>query len=307
MSLNETDVAPWEEEQEAPESYEEFEEFEESSEEESLVTPEKEALIDEIANEYVGFWNILVSKTNWEKGKVIHSWRTKLMEAQAPKRLYTDEALAQRIGNVSPQHVGRLRRVYERFGSEAPLPNLYWSHYQAALDWDDADEWLARASEEKLSVAQTRVARWEKNGAKLETKPKDSDIVVEEVDGDVNPYDDSNVRVTSDGSVIVSSENEPEEKPKKEKKKAKKTDDPLGEFAGEDEPWQRADAPQTYATADTLNAIKALDPLPEDLSDAFQALQVAVLSRKVANWPDVQPILVAAYLSEYKKLLVSVD
>ncbi|MBQ5790589.1 MAG: hypothetical protein IIW01_09895, partial [Thermoguttaceae bacterium] len=35
-----------------------------------VVPPEKEPLIDEIALEFVGFWNRLVSQTNWEKGKV---------------------------------------------------------------------------------------------------------------------------------------------------------------------------------------------------------------------------------------------
>ena len=177
-SKSNSETVPWDETEtpsaavtEEPIGFSEFDSFGSSDgaddPEDAPIPPEKEPLIDEIASEYVGFWNLLVSKTNWEKGKVIHSWRTKLIEAGLPRRVYSDEAISQRLGNVTPQHVGRLRRVYERFGSQEPLPNLFWSHYQAALDWDDADEWLQKASVEKLSVAQTRVARWEKNGAKL--------------------------------------------------------------------------------------------------------------------------------------------
>lgn len=275
--------------------------------EDAPVPPEKEPLIDEIASEFIGFWNVLVSKTNWEKGRVVHSWRTKLIEAGMPRRIYSDESIAQRIGNVSPQHVGRLRRVFERFGSVEPLPNLFWSHYQAALDWDDADEWLQKASAEKLSVAQTRIARWEKNGAKLAHKPKPEDIVDSEKDEDVNPYNDSDAASEDEtpitpGRASIDVDDETEKKPKKKEKRNKQTDE-LGEYGGEEEPWEAAQ--ETFTTPQVLEAIGNLEPLPQELAEAFEALKVAIMMNKIGGWTEVKPILVAQYLSELKRLLVS--
>ncbi|MBQ7111265.1 MAG: hypothetical protein IJO06_08585 [Thermoguttaceae bacterium] len=299
----------------------------ESDADDAPVPPEKEPLIDEIASEFVGFWNRLVSQTNWEKGKVIHSWRVKLIEAGLPRRIYSDESIAQRIGNVSPQHVGRLRRVYERFGASEPLPNLFWSHYQAALDWEDADDWLRKASDEKLSVAQTRIARWEKYGAPPARKPKESEIVVEEPDADVNPFNDSDAdfgaydptdpdadyprsnggrrEYESGDDAISPTEGELGDKEKKAKKSKKDAEVDLGEFEGDDEPWESE--PTRQSTADVLDGMSKLDPIPTDFAEAFEALKVAIMTRKLASWDDVQPVQIAAYLSATKRLLVSED
>ena len=299
----------------------------ESDADDEVVPPEKEPLIDEIASEFVGFWNRLVSQTNWEKGKVIHSWRTKLIEAGLPRRIYSDESIAQRIGNVSPQHVGRLRRVYERFGASEPLPNLFWSHYQAALDWEDADDWLQKASDEKLSVAQTRIARWEKYGAPPARKPKESEIIAEEPDADVNPFNDSDAdfgafdpgdaddfprsnggrrEYESGDETIEPTEGElGGDKEKKAKKSKKDAEVDLGEFEGDDEPWESE--PTRQSTADVLDGMSKLDPIPTDFAEPFEALKVAIMTRKLAAWDDVQPVQIAAYLSATKRLLVSED
>lgn len=311
--------APWDEpvasEEVEVSAFSEFSEYgvpemdaNESRVDEDAVPPEKEPLIDEIASEYVGFWNLLVSKTNWEKGKVIHSWRAKLMEAGLPRRIYSDEAIAQRIGNVSPQHVGRLRRVYERFGEAETLPNLYWSHYQAALDWDDAETWLKKASDEKVSVAQMRVARWEKDGSKLKHKPKEEDIVLEEKDADVYPFNDSNSDpraevVGPSGATLSADDDDDDDAKKKPKKKKNRQTDPLGEYGEDTEPWENS--AETFGTPEVLDALNKLEELPEDLAVAFETLKIAILSHKMAGWDDVQPKLIAAYLSEFKRLLVS--
>ena len=316
-SKSNSETVPWDETEtssaavtEEPIGFSEFDSFGSSDgadePEDAPIPPEKEPLIDEIASEYVGFWNLLVSKTNWEKGKVIHSWRTKLIEAGLPRRVYSDEAISQRLGNVTPQHVGRLRRVYERFGSQEPLPNLFWSHYQAALDWDDADEWLQKASVEKLSVAQTRVARWEKNGAKLNHKPREEDIVDAEKDEDVNPYNDSEYdgsdAAITPGRADVSGD-DAEKKSKKKKESKNRQGSELGEFAGASEPWEGTE--ERFTTADVLDSIAKLDALPDDLAEAFEQVKVGILSHKLAGWDDVRPITIASYLSEFKRLLVS--
>ena len=95
------------------------------------------------------------------EGRIIHEWRTSLVDSQASPTQYSDEAWSRRVGNVSGQHVGRLRRVFERFGGVQPsYANLYWSHFQAALDWNDAEMWLEGAVQNNWSVAQMRSSRW---------------------------------------------------------------------------------------------------------------------------------------------------
>ena len=77
---------------------------------------ENSHLIDQLSEPIVGKWNVLVSQTNWEKGSLILSWRNELIAAGLPNTVYSDEAWSRRVGNVTSQHVGKLRRVAERFG-----------------------------------------------------------------------------------------------------------------------------------------------------------------------------------------------
>ena len=101
------------------------------------------ALVDQASEQFLGQWRHLVSTTNWEKGQIVHNWRRALRESGVPATEYADEAWSRRVGNITAQHVGRLRRAYERFGGiRDDYPGLYWSHFQAALDWDDAEMWL---------------------------------------------------------------------------------------------------------------------------------------------------------------------
>ena len=112
-------------------------------------------VIETACSEYLGRWNRLVSTTNWEKGRIVAEWREALIEAAAPAAAYSDEAWSRRVGSVTPQHTGRLRRVYQRFAStREAYPGLYWSHFQAAVDWDDAEMWLEGAVQNRWSIAQ---------------------------------------------------------------------------------------------------------------------------------------------------------
>jgi len=144
--------------------------------------------LDTASQPFVGRWNQLVSTTNWEKGRIILQWREALVAAAAPAIEYSDEAWSRRVGAVTGQHVGRLRRVYERFGDAADkYEGLYWSHFQAALDWQDAEMWLEGAVQNNWSVSQMRRTRWETLGAVAADQPRDEDIVTTELDEDFEP------------------------------------------------------------------------------------------------------------------------
>ena len=105
----------------------------------------------EASTQYVGRWNRLISTTNWEKGRIICQWREALRQAGAPAASCTDDAWSRQVGNVTPQHVGRLRRVFERFGEVFDqYAGLYWSHFQAAVDWPDAEMYLEGAVQKRV-------------------------------------------------------------------------------------------------------------------------------------------------------------
>ena len=103
-------------------------------------TPSGETPNTNDADRFIGQWNRLISTTNWEKGQIICQWREALITSGTAVTEYSDEAWAQLVGGVTSQHVGRLRRVYHRFGDvSTQYESLHWSHFHACLDWDDAD------------------------------------------------------------------------------------------------------------------------------------------------------------------------
>ncbi len=309
MSEHTADSAPWEDPL-SPSSDSEL--SADASDSAEPIPPEKAPLINEIAVEFIGFWNRLISQTNWEKGKVIYSWRTRLVEAGLPRSVYSDEAIAQRIGGISSQHVGRLRRVYEKFGADdAPwrgeeYKSLYWSHFQAALDWDDAPRWLKKASVEALSVAQMRIARWEEYGAPADRKPKESDIVASEPDEDVNPRNDSQAEFLDTVPVALSEEKDeakksaaPEETPSPDDEKPENS--ALLEAKGSDEPWTSPVAP----TGEILRAMGDFPALPDDLARPIAELKEAILNHKVSGWADVSQNDLVVWLGALRGLALS--
>ena len=309
MSEHTADSAPWEDPL-SPSSDSDL--SADASDSAEPIPPEKAPLINEIAIEFIGFWNRLISQTNWEKGKVIYSWRTRLVEAGLPRSVYSDEAIAQRIGGISSQHVGRLRRVYEKFGADdAPwrgeeYKSLYWSHFQAALDWDDAPRWLKKASVEALSVAQMRIARWEEYGAPADRKPKESDIVASEPDEDVNPRNDSLAEFLDTVPVALSEDKDeakksaaPEETPSPDDEKPDNS--ALLESKGSDEPWTSPVAP----TGEILRAMGDFPALPDDLARPIAELKEAILNHKVSGWADVSQNDLVVWLGALRGLVLS--
>ena len=112
---------------------------------------------DEASTPFLGQWNRLISTTNWEKGRIIAQWRAALEAEQLSIAEFSDDAWARLVGGVTGQHVGRLRRVFQRFGPvHERYAGLYWSHFQAALDWADAEMWLEGAVQNGWSVSSMR-------------------------------------------------------------------------------------------------------------------------------------------------------
>ncbi len=235
------------------------------------------ALIDQTSEQFLGRWKRLVSTTNWEKGQIIHSWREALIESGAPSAEYADEAWSRRVGNVTPQHVGRLRRVFERFdATREDYQGLYWSHFQAALDWDDAEMWLEGAVQNEWSISVMRRKRWETRGALAEDEPSDEQAQLDA------PWDDDSE--PAEAAEVPSGKIEAVHSPTA-------ADDSDSQSEADDDDGQR-DVQESYASgpaaeAEVVRPFASLPPLPADVNDAFEAYKLCILRHKMGGWQDI--------------------
>ena len=264
--------------------------------------------LDKTSEPFVGQWQGLVSTTNWEKGGIIAEWRQALLDGGAPVSEYSDEAWSRLVGNVTPQHVGRLRRVHERFSAvRDQYSGLYWSHFHAAIDWEDAEMWLEGALQNGWSVSRMRQQRWETLGSIPDDKPQDVDIVEAELDED---YSDQ--AIESDNPIEVSevtdhSVDQTEVEPTIQSTESRKSETKSKSFTDELDAEGAAifsDDPQGE-TVDFVRPFAKLADLPDDLSEAFEAFKLAILRHKMEQWKQVSRDDVLASLDALKELALA--
>ena len=220
---------------------------------------------------FVGQWNRLISTTNWEKGRIILAWRDALASSGATSAEYSDEAWAQRVGGISGQHVGRLRRVYDRFGSVFHhYEGLYWSHFQTALDWDDAEMWLEGGVQNQWSVASMRQQRSETLGIVESTPSADAAVFVAEFDEELAAGSDKlpSETITDTNAEVRSTE------PAKQQKS-----EPLEEATVAAVSADRAD--------ERTRPFEDLASLPDDVVEAFENFKLAILRHKTDGWQTI--------------------
>ena len=269
---------------------------------------------DQQSDPFIGRWNKLVSTTNWEKGRIIHEWRAALIAVNAPITEYSDETWSQMVGaSVSGQHAGRLRRVYERFGDvHDQYSGLFWSHFQAAVDWDDAEMWLEGAVQNRWSVAVVRRKRWETMGGVKEDEPQAKDVVDAEVDEDF-----SGDAASTDGSSTDAAKNRADNSMVAEDYEAEARSPAGPDFGDEDD--SRDAGPRDATTHDdgangdagmapsepALRPFANLPDLPEDLTAAVESFQLAILRQKTAEWAEVSCEDVLLCLNALKTLALA--
>jgi len=250
---------------------------------------------------FVGRWQQLISQTNWEKGKIIHEWRSALVSQSSSVTAYSDESWAKQVGAVTSQHVGRLRRVYERFGSSyGSYSRLFWSHFLAAIDWDDAELWLEGAAQSHWSVSQMRRTRDEAMG-------RDPNASANEVLID-SELDDGFVALSEeDGAIHVDTMDEDSDRDGSDRS----TSGPLNEgpdFGDEgqgDESGFDSDPASSRSqseidglgieTGSLNNPFAGLGEMPPDVSDAMEQFKLCIIRHRANHWTDVsQPQLLSA-------------
>lgn len=237
---------------------------------------------EETSVEYLARWDRLVSMANWEKGRIICEWRQALIEAGAPRDRYTDEAWSRRAGGVSPEHAGRLRRVYQRFGQvHQQYAGLYWSHFQVASDWPEAEMWLEGAVQNGWSVARMRHQRWQSLGAPSQQKPRDEDVITAELDEDFAAAEEWPLPEVISDSLDVVQDARPvtQGKPGGPSPEADRSDDSWQSAL----PAARADHPWG-GTLEPFRPFENFAPLPPDLNKAFEAFKTAILRHKRVGW-----------------------
>lgn len=245
---------------------------------ETVLEPLSDSLV-EASQPFVGQWSRLVSTTNWEKGRIIAEWRSALISQGMPVSEYSDEAWGRLVGGVTGQHVGRLRRVFQRFGqAKDQFPNLFWSHFQAAIDWDDAEMWLEGAMQSGWSVAQMREQRWETLGKLESDRPETSAQIDVETDEDAEPARAVNPPgITGQYSEVTGPSYEGPD-----------FGDGGGSYADSSDagvPWLD-DAPSVPPVA-LVKPFENLPDLPDDLAEAFDAMKLAILRHKREEWRDI--------------------
>lgn len=264
---------------------------------------------DEAAGRFVGQWNRLVSTTNWEKGRIICEWREALLASGAAVTEYSDEAWSNLVGRVTSQHVGRLRRVHQRFGDAFDqYQGLFWSHFQAAIDWEDAEMWLEGAIHNGWSVSQMRGQRWETVGKPGETMPADD----EEAAGDDEeaPWlgeDESEMASREDAITGESAEVKSVEGTAKRTKE--ESDEEEGEEAesegGESSSSSYDDeSPKSQKKERTRLSVEVGD-LPDDIADAFEQFKLAIITQRRLEWAETTPESVIECLDALRQLTLA--
>ncbi len=230
---------------------------------------------------FIGQWNHLISTTNWEKGEIICQWRESWAHHHTVVADMSDEAWSQLVGGVTPQHVGRLRRTFERFGhTYREYDGIFWSHFYASLDWDDAEMWLEGAVQSKWSVSKMRKQRWETMGQLPVDEPQDRDIVTSEFQEEIQSLELSEGKRQSDrdyleGPVYEGPDFGDESSPSESNRKTS---------ADRGQSDQESSAPPSSAG---IRPFESFTDLPEDVEEATNAFKVAIIRHKTDSWSEI--------------------
>lgn len=268
------------------------------------LTPDGDAL--DAAGRYVGQWNRLVSTTNWEKGRIICQWRDALIAGGAAVSEYSDEAWSQLVGNVTSQHVGRLRRVFQRFGEVSDqFEGLYWSHFQASLDWEDAEMWLEGAIHNGWSVSQMRGKRWETVGKPGEVMPTDGSEGAIDEDapwlGEGDGMTEAGDAVTCESAEVKSVEGAAKRVKEESDDDAEESDESASSSSSSSDDYE---APRTSPKSRQRLGVE-VDELPEDIAEAFEHFKLAIIAQRRLGWGETTPEAVLECLDALRDLTLA--
>ena len=257
--------------------------------------------VDRKSQPFVGRWVRLVSRTNWEKGRIIQQWRETLIATGAPAIEYSDEAWSQRVKGVTGQHIGRLRRVALRFGGVYPkYKGLHWSHFQAAIEWSDAEMWLEGAVQNKWSISQMRNQRHEALGGPEDEFPSEAEVIHAHIDEDYDP--------AAEGPIpprLSASYEEAQAGPRPDAPDFGEAPETASTSNNRSDSATTKAAAQAAPNTPVVRPFDQLPELPENIAQAFEVFKLAILHHKGNNWKDISPENLLASLEALKTLVLT--
>jgi hypothetical protein len=218
-----------------------------------------------------------VSHCNWEIGECAAAW------TQRYARGRTDADFGALIG-LSGDQVYQRRRVWETFSDVSPrYERLKWSHFYAALNWDDAAECLQWADDMQATVAEMKAWRRAQHGEDLSAPADDSDDAGALAGVDLLPVESGFVREPGYPDRTSTGESRRREGPGRESEVAvlsgaarESTGDdyaPFGAGARGAAPVQRGDRPDPSAETVLRRVVAALERCDASLTpDALESL-----------------------------------
>ena len=175
---------------------------------------------------------------------------------------------------------------------------MYWSHFQAALDWPDAEMWLEGAVQNGWSISQMRDSRGEAVGAAAELKPREEDVIQAEFDEDAG-----------DGATSAMPESIHAALGTVRETSDKADDGTNADFdtvhAAADLAAETMDEIANEPAAAPFRPFENLAPLPPDLNEAFELFKLGILSHKVSGWQEVSRETVLAASKALKQLALA--
>ncbi|MDB5390432.1 MAG: hypothetical protein JWM11_6078 [Planctomycetaceae bacterium] len=132
------------------------------------VTP---ANTDETEEQIIRTAQQAISHCRWVVGDCASKW------TQRHSRGRTDLDFGNLVG-LSGDQIYQRRRVWETFSDvRSQFPNLKWSHFYSALNWDDAADCLQWAEETQATVAEMKAWRRALRGEDLTAEPEATEIL----------------------------------------------------------------------------------------------------------------------------------
>ena len=187
--------------------------------------------------------------------------------------------------------------MYQRFGEVTnQYDGLYWSHFHAAIDWDDAEMWLEGAIQNGFSVSQMRGKRWETLGNTSEPPAVEDDSVED-------PYFAS--QGTSDPAIVQAPDVTPvaHEDSDEDVSETLSAADPAagtGDRAFRDPPPVNGTQPEERRRSEL-----EIDDLPADVADAFEQFKLAIITHRRTNWAQASPELVVECLDALREIALA--
>ena len=239
------------------------------------------AILDTASDRYLGEWKRLVSTTNWDKGRIIYALAHCPGRPEVPSPPdYCDDAWSRQS-----------RQRYSRSTSDAcaactgilatcanRTPGLYWSHFQAVLDWNDAEMWLEGAVQ--MAGRSPRCAH------RADALGQSSRVVgcgrctgglgrrrrADNADGEIDAV--TGKRRARCGRQLSKSAQSPGDDWSTSRDVAEEDD-------------QHAASRCPSLAAEPVRPFANLASLPADVSEAFESFKLSILKHKLAGWAEI--------------------